>query len=680
MPPDLAALCAELLATDPEDRPTAAAVVARMSSRALPEDDGPTPFVGRSAELGALAAALDDVEAGAALAVFIEGESGIGKSSLVKSFVEQVEAGRGRALVLAGRCYERESVPFKGIDGVVDALTRELVRRHPIDVALLLSPEVEALARLFPVLRRVPAIARLSVPRPASPVELRARAFRGLRHLLSALAEASPLVVIIDDVQWADTDSIAVLREILHPPGAPRLLAVLTRRSDAGPPPDLPGPIRTIALGRLTADEGRALIALLAPARAAEADALIDDAGGHPMFLQELVRHTSAPRSASRLDDALWARVTRMEPNARRVLELVAVAGAPLPQGVVQQALALEPATFTKALGILRATSLVRTGGTRGSDPVEPYHDRVREAVVAHVPPPRRRRYHERLAAILIASQVADKDPLTVVHHLEAAGAVDLAADLAAQAARRADEALAFELAAELWAAALRLGDHDDDLRRDLLVRRAENLAYAGRGPESAEAFLAAADGADPQAGFQCRRMAAHELLVSGHVHEGLRLPRRGARRDRHAPAALERGGQALAGVGVDPDRGARHRLSRADHARRPDPRPPAARRHADRVARARHGRRPARRRVPGPGPPDRAPPRRPAPHRLRARLSRDVPGGQRHPGAGGAQPGRRGRRIAEGVRQRVPAGLGPHRRGHHRVLRRALARRRSSC
>jgi len=524
VPADLAELCTELLSIDPEARPTAAAVVARVSSRTVPEDDRPTPFVGRSAELGALDAALDEVAAGSAVAVFVEGESGIGKSALVKSFVDRVETRRDGALVLAGRCYERESVPFKGIDGVVDALARELARRHPVDVALLLSPEVEALARLFPVLRRVPAIARLSVPRPASPVELRARAFRGLRHLLSALAASHALVVVIDDIQWADTDSIAVLREILHPPGAPRLLAVLTRRSDAGPPPDLPGPIRTIPLDRLTADEGRALVALLAPARAAEADALIDDAGGHPMFLQELVRHTAAPRNASRLDDALWARVTRMETNARRVLELVAVAGAPLPQGVVQQALGLDPAMFTKAIGILRATSLVRTGGTRGTDPVEPYHDRVREAVTAHVPEARCRRYHERLAAILIASRVADKDPLVVVRHLEAAGAVDLAADLAAQAARRADEALAFELAAELWAAALRLGHHDDDLRRDLLVRRAENLAYAGRGPESAEAFLAAAEGADPQAGFQCRRMAAHELLVSGHVHEGLRL------------------------------------------------------------------------------------------------------------------------------------------------------------
>jgi hypothetical protein len=115
---------------------------------------------------------------------------------------------------------------------------------------------------------------------------------------------------------------------------------------------------------------------------------------------------------------------------------------------------------------------------------------------------------------------------LTVVRHLEAAGAVEYAADLAQQAARRAEEALAFELAAELWAVALRLGRPDEDTRRELMVRRAEALGYAGRGPDSAAVFIAAAAGADPETGFQCRRAAAHELLVSGHVHDGLALLR----------------------------------------------------------------------------------------------------------------------------------------------------------
>ena len=525
---ELSALCMELLRRRAQDRPSAAAIVKRLTARDIP-DERPPPFVGRTRELSVLEAALDHVTELGASAVFVEGESGIGKSSLVRSFIDRVHQRHPAALVLSGRCYERESVPFKGIDNIVDALAHELMRRHPVDVALHLTNDVEALARVFPVLRRVSAIARLSVPRPASPVELRARAFRGLRALLASLAATQTIVIVLDDLQWADTDSIALLREILHPPNAPRILVVITRRSDAGERPDLPNH-DVLALGRLSPEEGRALIKLIAPGREAEADALVDDAGGHPMFMHELVRHVAAPLdrapSAHRFEDALWARILRMDHRARRVLELIAVAGAPLPQGVIGQALDVEPPRLAKMLASLRATSLVRTGGTRTIDPVEPYHDRVREAVVARVPMPRRRRYHERLATVLLASPIAGKDPLTIVRHLEAAGHIAHAGELAINAARRAEEALAFELAAALWEVALRLGDPPEDVRRDMLLRRAQALSNAGRGPEAAIAFLVASKNATGALNFSCRRHAAHELLVSGHVHDGLALLR----------------------------------------------------------------------------------------------------------------------------------------------------------
>ncbi len=524
-PTELSTLCMELLRRRPQDRPTTTAIIARLSQRAVTESEKPPPFVGRSPELARLDAALDQVTNGQASTVFVEGESGIGKTALVRSFVDRVHEQRPGVLALYGRCYERESVPFKGLDNVVDALAHDLMRRHPVDVALHMSNDIDALARVFPVLRRVPAIARLTVPRPASPVELRARAFRGLRALLASLATTQTIVVVIDDLQWADSDSIALLREILHPPNAPRILLIITRRGDAGPRPELPGSVEAIPIGRLSVEEGRELINLLTPGRS-DADALVADADGHPMFMHELVRHSGTPLAASRFDNALWARITRMEHRARRVLELISVAGAPLPQGVIGQALELSPRRLTKVLDTLRSTSLVRTGGTRSNDPVEPYHDRVREAVVARVPEPRRRRYHQRLATVLLSSTSSNKDPLTIVRHVEAAGDANHAGELAIQAARRAEEALAFELVAALLEVALRLATLDAETRRELLLRRAQALSYAGRGPESATAFLAAAAGADGETGFQCRRKAAHELLVSGHIHDGLALLR----------------------------------------------------------------------------------------------------------------------------------------------------------
>jgi hypothetical protein len=522
-PADLARLCDELLALEPARRPTAADIVARLSTRPRParpiarcrSSAAPTSWP-------ALDAALDDVRRGEPRTVCIEGPSGIGKSALVHAFVERSTASTRRAGAVRALLRARVGA-VQGHRRRGRRLVRELLRRDPIDVAFLLTPEVDALARTFPVLRRVPAIARLSVRKPDSPIELRARAFRGLRHLLSALAAQAPLVIVIDDVQWADSDSLALLGEVLEPSAAPPILLILTRRLAASAPPlALPCEIATMGLERLSAAEGRALVTLLAPERAADADALVDDADGHPLFLQQLVRHSAG--AVARLDQALWAQVTRMEPASRRVLELVAVAGAPVPQGVIGGALELDRRALAKAIDTLRASWLVRTGGTRSHDPIEPYHDRVRDAVTARIPPARRRRYHRWLAAALLASPAVEQAPLLVVRHLEAAGALDHAAELAEVSAQRASDALAFELAADLWAAALRMGRHDDDRRRAILAARAEALGYAGRGHAAAQVYLAAAEGAEPEVAARCRRLAAHELLVSGHVVEGRRL------------------------------------------------------------------------------------------------------------------------------------------------------------
>ena len=518
VPPDLAALCRDLLAVDPLARPSAAEVLGRLA--AVPEPPAArAAFVGRARELAALEQAWAEVRAGATRAACIEGESGIGKSMLVRRFTERVG---DEALVLAGRCHERETVPFKGFDGIVDALARELARREG-GVPVPPPGELAALVQTFPVLLRVPAYARPGAL-PANLLERRGRAFRGLRRILEALAAERPLLLAIDDVQWADADTLALLGDVVHAPGAPRMLAILTRRGD-GAPPSLPVPTRRLALAPLSADEAAELVARVAPERAHETSALVAEAGGHPMFLRELLRHGATARGL-RLDDALWARITRLDLPARRALELCAIAGRPIPQAILADALRLDGRAAAKWFGALRAAQLVRTGGVRGADPIEPYHDRVREAVLARLPPARRRRGHERLAALLLAIGWDAVDPLTIVDHLVAAGNRRGAADLARRAVRRQDDALAFEQVAALCAAALSLGgvDVDPAERRDLLARRAEALACAGRGREAAEAYLEAAEGATADVAFERRRAAAEQLLVSGHVAEGLAL------------------------------------------------------------------------------------------------------------------------------------------------------------
>ena len=146
---------------------------------------------------------------------------------------------------------------------------------------------------------------------------------------------------------------------------------------------------RSIAL---PPDEARELAQpLLARARARaplgdDAAAIADEAGGHPLFIDELVRHSARTATGAaplRLDDALWARVARLERRRAQLLELVAVAGAPLAAGDRarrRRRRRLRPSS-REQVALLRVAHLVRTAGQRGDDAIEPYHDRVREAV-----------------------------------------------------------------------------------------------------------------------------------------------------------------------------------------------------------------------------------------------------------------------------------------------------------
>jgi hypothetical protein len=232
--PDLGELCLRLLARGPSQRPDGAQVIARLGLARPPvaELAESALFVGRTAELGALREALARAAGGQPVVARVRGGSGTGKSALVRRFTDELRAER-RALVLEGRCWERESLPFKALDGVVDALARHLDDLGP-GAASILPRDAGALARLFPVLTQVPTPGGWSTGGVvADPIELRRRASAALRQVFVGLAERSPVVVWIDDVQWGDLDSAQLIDELLRPPHAPALLLPLGERNDA---------------------------------------------------------------------------------------------------------------------------------------------------------------------------------------------------------------------------------------------------------------------------------------------------------------------------------------------------------------------------------------------------------------------------------------------------------------
>ncbi|MFT3768573.1 MAG: AAA family ATPase [Minicystis sp.] len=547
-PADLVDLCADLLAIDPGARPDGEAVARRIaggSTRALGPvvpREGRVTVIGRDREIGRLDAALArSREAGPAI-VAVEGPSGIGKSTLVRAFVERAEARGARSL--AGRCSRRESVPYNAFDGIVDALARRV--DHPR------APMIDAaLARVFPVLSRAPGS-------PAggeiAPDLLRDRAFAALREILADLAAEAPLVLAIDDWQWADGDSRALLDALLRAPAPLPALFVITRR-DGEDAPALPWAVDRIPLAPLDDGAARALAARLVPG---DVEPIVRAARGHPLFLQEVARHALAQAGAAPtdLDDALRARVAALPASSRRLVELLAVAVTPLREATIAAATAIDGAEVAQRIEHLRVDRLVRTGAGRDGSGVEPAHDRVREAVAASLDDGDRRRLHARLADIV-------DDPHALVHHLAGAGDREGAARRARESAAQAARALAFDRAAVLLRDALALGTHDPGAERALRAKLADALANAHRAVEAAEELLRVAATSDGPPRRAALRRAAELLLASGDLERGkailgslldeLGLPLPRGRLALFAALATERARVAARGLGFTP-------------------------------------------------------------------------------------------------------------------------------
>src|SRR5262249_14621184 len=140
-------------------------------------------------------------------------------------------------LVLQGRCHEREAVPYKALDDVVDLLCRRLAQMTLDANEALVPAQAGALLNVFPVLSRVTAFASEAARHTSAtalmPRELRRRAFGAFRELFTGLARRHRLVIVIDDLHWADADSLALLDALLRPQSVPPLLLLATARSAA---------------------------------------------------------------------------------------------------------------------------------------------------------------------------------------------------------------------------------------------------------------------------------------------------------------------------------------------------------------------------------------------------------------------------------------------------------------
>lgn len=536
-----AALVDRLLAREASARPSEEELRAWARRRLPAERDGaaPTrrvaageiPFVGRSGEVARLEALFEGVGAGVRYAL-IEGPSGMGKTTLVTEWLTRV-ADAGRAAVFAGRCSQRESLPYNGLDAVMEQvaglLADELEAGEALPEALLDAIAGVPFWRELVPRERLTGAGGAGMTLPPDPLAQRRAASQALVAALRHVAGARRLVVWVDDLQWGPSETAFTLAEIGRQSWPAGALVLCTSRPLT--PADgtcrahleevVPG-ITLLPLGPLSDEEARALVGTVGEADlvAELAERLVRTAGGHPLLLTQAALHAAEGVEGVDLAQILASRVASLDDTARRVLRSVCVARSPIADVVATVAADLSY-RGGEARRLLRSGLLRRTGAT--GHLLEPFHDQLRDAVVAALPEEERRRTNLRLAVTL--EELGAGEPEHLVDYFTAAGEKARAYALVTDAVAAMDARYAFERAAELCRLGLALAEEiapgDMGARR---IAYAEALVNCGRCEEAARVFLEAADAAGDDGGDALRGRAALELLHGGFISEGLAL------------------------------------------------------------------------------------------------------------------------------------------------------------
>ncbi len=561
----LAAMAMKLLRPDPASRPGGDAllrVLDQVGRRSSSQVSGGTMslnmsevFVGRTGELARLASAWGQVLGEDIRVMLIEGESGIGKSRLMDRFLEGVVSGEnGRSgFVLRGRCYERESMAYKAFDVVVDRLSLKLARMPEDELAFLLPEDIWYLAAIFPALNRIKLINDARYPRVAAgdPTVARRRAFRSFGSLIAKLSIQEPVLLGIDDLQWADDDSMDLFNAALaswteDKSHRARVFIVTTMRprvvSDAVEETvkrlEKQGILDRITLSSLEQKDSEHLVAHLLSSSVATVggegnvgwvETIIHESGGNPYLMGEMAQFVRlrseaddvVPGEVVDLTEVVARRIEELPAESRDILSHVAVAGEPISQDLVADSMGMSRRTsqWRRNVARLRSLRLVRYQGFKGGDIIESYHDRTRQAVLDLMPPDVLQNVHADLARAM--ERATGVDPETLARHWLAARQPERAKDYLVRAARESMQKLAFGRAASLMASAVEL-ESDDEVRCGLLMEEGEALVNDGRPAEAIDAFTRASASADASLRLRALIQAVSNRLKAGYIRQGL--------------------------------------------------------------------------------------------------------------------------------------------------------------
>jgi tetratricopeptide (TPR) repeat protein len=470
-------------------------------------------FVGRKPELGSLRAGLDRAMAGHGGVSLVAGEPGIGKSELADRLGREA-ASRG-AEVLWGRSWEGEGAPPYW--PWVQIIRAHLEDGEGADLASLFGAATPYVAQIVPELRdRLPD---LPAPPPLDSEQARFRLFDAITTFLVRAAQTRPLVLILDDLHWADKPTLLLLRFLAREMGDSHVLVVATYRDvevSRGHPlaevlPSLrqERTVERLLLRGLPEEDMRAMLVALRGENVPEplARAISRETEGNPFFVQEIVRHLvdegilggeGAPwTSRSRLADVrlpesvrdvIGRRLGRLSEACMNLLTAASVVGREFGSDALERIADLEEARLLEVLEEAVAARVVEEvpqaiGRYRFA------HALIRETLYEELRTLERVRRHHRVGVALEELYARNPEPhlAELAHHfLEAlpGGDVAKAVDYATRAGDRANAQLAYEDAAihyERALQALELEEQPDERRRgELLLKLGEAQWSAG--------------------------------------------------------------------------------------------------------------------------------------------------------------------------------------------------------
>ena len=524
----LSKLCTSLLNPNPSQRPTVAEirrclkVFSSQPSVDIKSLSPQTPFFGREEELAILEDALvDSTNSSGPTLLLVAGTSGIGKTQLIQKFLENHRCSSD-TIVLSGRCYENERIPYKAIDAVIGELATQWRLLESDFVSAELLNSISGVFNRFasPIGDSVSLDENSGIPRTAAD---------GLHAVLTAfLSEKKRVIIFIDDIQWADADSGQLLSKVVA--GIPLLLICSHRpmerpnqfldhlTEDLYTTANANQSCRRINVRPFSNHDAEKFLDRNYPGLSKQVlGKAIGASDGVPMFLTSLAQQLcTMPSDQIESNTLNWTR--DLGPKAKRLLELVCASGYPLHQSIAVAAAGISH-DIEACVSDLSLRQLVTLSQSDGEVLLAPFHDMIREMTYAKLDTAEKKLAHSAIATVCENRQGVP--PARLAFHFREAGEREKSCHYSILSGDVAASSQAFAESVRAYREALHGFVGSDEQKRDLKQKLASSLGRLGRAGDAGDLYMELASVQDGQSAHFLQA-AAYQYCFAGRIEDAM--------------------------------------------------------------------------------------------------------------------------------------------------------------